>query len=289
MRRNVSAAPDTIPIYSDESTYVPMPAEPRGRKKRVIFGFFAFLARVLGYLMPKRWGAADTEANSPSRAHTATNALAHTTLEKWRTVISYICVIVTCCVLIFFSVAQKAPDDFFNSRARAESLMKHCKNHADRLAILNEAAVELSMKHITSGFLPCGTPIETLKRKLIKLHMEHGSKHCLTAKHLNHSLAIISVKESTGSIRFMFNPIQQEFTVIGKNKTTELESSDFFPQVGEIAIERPVDAFVSWYDSSGTRIRRHLSGATLRCVMGAWEVLTGEHAERFQLLLNATI
>lgn len=231
---------------------------------------------------------ADTEANSPSRAHTTANAWALTALEKWGTVVGYLFVIAVCCALIFFSIVQKAPEEFFNSRARAESLMKHCKNHADRLAILSEAAVELSINHITSGILPCGTPIETLKRKLLKLHLEHASKHCLTAKHLNHSLAIISVKESSGGVRFMFNPIQKEFTVIGKNRTTQMESSDFFPQVGEIAVERPAEAFVSWYDSTGKRVRQHLSGATLRCVMSAWEILTGEHAERFQLV-NATL
>ena len=66
-----------------------------------------------------------------------------------------------------------------------------------------------------------------------------------------------------------------------KQTTTEAESSDFFPELPSIKVERPASAYVEFRESNGAARRIKASGGTLRCILHCQEVLSGTHLSRF--------
>jgi hypothetical protein len=256
---------------------------------RVMY-MFRGLGVFLAWLFPKWLGVQDTEGANKTKATTWVNKWAMTTVMHWKKIILFLFFLVGCVMVILFSGAiSNYRDSFYRSAAHADALMKHCRNHGDRLRILREPAVLIPKKSITSGVLPCGSSLELMQKQLIELHRTQPpeSYPCLTAKHLNHSYALISMKESSGSVKFFFNPDSESFAIVGNLYKEYNEISDFFPAVGVLKVERPMSAWLTVTDNSFVTRRMNMVNDTLACFLYAWDIISGDHYERYGLHLLA--
>lgn len=195
----------------------------------------------------------------------------------WRRVLGYILLVLTAgAVLILFSRIA-APDHRYDAAKRSDRLLRMCGDHGDRMRTLKMDALPVSDESLKTGILPCGTRISMLLSQLEKLHREHSSDghRCLTAKHLNHSYAIISAMRIDKSIIYAFNP--SNYAQIGSEGSDVVEHSDFFPRAGTLVRKRPNRAWLTLTDVNGKRDRVIMQGDTLHCVLYAWEILNGVH------------
>lgn len=286
-RRNTEYDPvllSTNPIASEQQQHERSRRFRDNKILRFMIGSWNLIGRMLAWCFPKTFGAKDVEGATPSRAATWVGRMTATTIHEWKKIVGYLAVIAITLLFIFFSGAMSfVRSDQFSRTRQAESLMKHCKNHEDRLTILNEAAHLVPVSSLNSGFLPCGSSLEIMKDKLIKLHTANPTRICFTAKHLNHSYAIISVREKNSQISFMFNLIADKFAQLGVETEEYEETSDFFPLLEPIKVKRPKAAWISWRDSVDWERRDLFRGDKLAAILQAWEILDGEHYNRFKM------
>lgn len=165
----------------------------------------------------------------------------------------------------------------------SDRLLRRCGGHTDRMRILQEPAHRVPQDaFVAPRLLPCGTPLDYVLDQLVQLHGEHPNDghRCLTAKHLNHSYAIISLVRADNVVEFVFNP--SDYNPIGTDVVAVNETSDFFPRLGAQQRLRPRQAWLTVVDNTGMKERLRKEGATLHCLLAAWEILTNEHYEFWQ-------
>lgn len=251
---------------------------------RCVTWFFNTTALLLECCCPRAFGFKSVEEGrlASTRARNLAGKWNAEFIRNWCSVMTYL-VLVSAGVTLFIVFVILAPHDASSyARAkRSETLMRHCHSHDDRVKVLQETALRVPLDSLTSGTLPCGTRVERIKEKLISLHERHNDREhmCLTAKHLNHSYAIVSMQQSDGVVAFLFNP--ENYAPLGTARVEIVETSDFFPLHPPVQVWRPLRAWVSYTDSSVRKQRVILENATLHCVLHAWEILSGEHYLRF--------
>jgi peptide deformylase len=244
--------------------------------------------------MPWRYAKRTVEEgrHSTTRAQNLAGKWSAQFIGNWGSIMSYLALLFVCTfLLIVVMLLLPRNNDAFARARRSEALLRSCHSHDDRIRVLQEPAQRVPIESFSTGVLPCGTRLERVKERLIKLHeveavfsgagtqAVRNRSACLTAKHLNHSYAIISVKQSDGVVTFMFNP--ENYAPVGDGRVTRVETSDFFPAHAPLNVSRPTRAWMSYTDSASKKQRVKLDGATLYCILHAWEVLSGEHYLRF--------
>lgn len=182
-------------------------------------------------------------------------------------------------LLVFMMIARFDNSEYLAAR-EADLLLRRCGGHTDRMRILREPVHRVPADTFKQPYLlPCGTPLEFVLEQLRQLHQEHPADghRCLTAKHLNHSYAIISLVRADNAVEFVFNP--SDYSQIGSDMVPVNETSDFFPRLGTHLRVRPRQAWLTVTDVGGVKERLRKDGATLHCLLAAWEILTSEHYE----------
>lgn len=205
----------------------------------------------------------------------------------WNTVLRYLFLIVVILIAAWLYSRYIFRPEQYHAALKVHSLMKYNPSEKDKLSILNEPAVLVDINDIKKGNIQ-GYPLDLAKKRLVDLHQNHPNDGhlCLTAKHLNKTWAMISIQNEDNSVSFVFNPNSENFAVLSdKPYVNYNETSDFFP-TNCITVKRPTAAWVSWINSAGTPERSIIEGTRLACIMQAWEVLNGKHAERFRFMVS---
>lgn len=141
-------------------------------------------------------------------------------------------------------------------------------------ALLSAPAVQLASEAFSSGYLPSGRSMAELERDL-REYVAEKDMACATAKHLSAPEHLIVVGKTA-----MWNSRTVPIADPGE-PIKEAESSDFFPDLPAIKVERPSSSYVEYRESGGQQRRIKASGGTLRCIMHCQEVLSGAHMTKF--------
>lgn len=252
-----------------------------------IFAVVAVITVLLSRLMPKTFNVRDSETGSTRAEHLRKYWRTYVQVN-WSAIVRKGLYIVVVLVVVYYFTSYlntRYNPEMRNRISRARSVTKYCAGHSDLMEVLKQKSLEVDDDAFASGVLPCGTRIEEIKQKLIRLYAEHnvdGHEHlCLTAKHLGHGYAIISKKnDAENTVDFIFNPTK--FNPIKDDGVMKVNvTSDFFPLHDPIEKIRPMSAWILYQDSTGAQFRRKITEKTLHCIMEAWEILSDQHYKMF--------
>lgn len=141
--------------------------------------------------------------------------------------------------------------------------------------LLREPARRVSAEEFLSGFVADGSSLADIEMATVRA----GSGQrvaCVTAKHARkpYDLVVLGA-EGDAPLLFMWNSRSQPAS--GAGSSVKAEASHFFPKLPAVKVEREDAAFVEYAESNGHRRRIRVTGDTLRCVLHAQEILSGEH------------
>lgn len=246
----------------------------------------AIITMILERVSPRYFNTVDAEQGGMTRALRWRNFFRTLIKTRWNTYVKRFLMIIAviCAVVLLKKVMLGSVDHATIERIRrSRAVLQHCAGHGDDLMkVLQTSAIEVTPQDFEKGKLPCGMGIEHLKEKMLIQQREHGhdGHRCLTSKHMGHGYSVISKRNEDESIEFLFNP--SNLVAVKKDGISKINvTSDFFPTHEPISRTRPNSAFFSFVDTTNVPKRVKVSGATLHCIMDAWEILSGKHYTLF--------